>query len=117
LHDSRALHDLREEHLSRAEEIADHAHAAHERPFDDIERTWQRATGFFDILFDELDDAVHERVFEALLNTRLAPGKIRPLAARASSDRAGKPYEAIGGIGPPVEDDVLDMLEQILGDG
>ncbi len=35
LHHARALHDLREEHPSGAEQIAHHVHPVHQRPFDD----------------------------------------------------------------------------------
>src|SRR6185437_2195633 len=38
LHDPRALDDLRQEHLPRAEQIADDVHAVHERSLDDLQR-------------------------------------------------------------------------------
>ena len=37
LHDASALHDLRQEHLARAEEIADNIHAVHQRTLDHVE--------------------------------------------------------------------------------
>ena len=65
---------------------------------------------------DEVDDAVHQRVAEALLDRRLAPREIR-LALRAGAlDRVGQLHEPLGGVGPPVEDHVLDVLEQRLAD-
>ena len=38
LHHAGRLHDLRQEHLAGAEEVADDVHAGHERAFDDVER-------------------------------------------------------------------------------
>jgi hypothetical protein len=38
LHHPRRLHDLREEHLAGAEEVADDVHAVHQRAFDDLDR-------------------------------------------------------------------------------
>ena len=42
LHDAGGLDDLRQEHLAGAEEVADDAHAVHQRAFDD-ERAGGRA--------------------------------------------------------------------------
>src|SRR5690606_15313605 len=39
LHDARRLHHLRQKHLARAEEVAHHVHAVHERPFDHLDPT------------------------------------------------------------------------------
>ena len=41
LHHARGLHHLRQEHLARAEQIADHAHAVHQRAFDHQQRPAQ----------------------------------------------------------------------------
>ena len=38
LHRARALDDLRQEHLARAEQVADDLHAVHQRAFDDLQR-------------------------------------------------------------------------------
>ena len=38
LHHPGALDHLRQEHLARAEEVADDVHPVHQRPFDDVER-------------------------------------------------------------------------------
>ena len=38
LHHAGALHDLRQEHAAGAEQVADHVHAGHERPLDDVQR-------------------------------------------------------------------------------
>ena len=42
LHRPRALHDLREEHLPRAEEVAHDLHPVHERALDHVERARRR---------------------------------------------------------------------------
>ena len=39
LHHPRALDDLGQEHLARAEQVADDLHAVHQRPFDDLDRS------------------------------------------------------------------------------
>ena len=41
LHHAGALHHLRQEHLSRAEQIADDIHAVHQRAFDHVERLFR----------------------------------------------------------------------------
>ena len=38
LHHAGGLHHLRQEHLARAEQVADDAHAGHQRAFDDVQR-------------------------------------------------------------------------------
>ena len=58
LHHARAFHDLREEHLAGAEEIADDVHAVHQRPFDDRERARILLPRFFDVVVEVLDDAL-----------------------------------------------------------
>ena len=38
LHHPGRLHHLGQEHLARAEQVADHVHAVHQRAFDDVQR-------------------------------------------------------------------------------
>src|SRR5206468_10198810 len=84
LHRARAFDDLREEHAAAAEEIADDLHAAHQRPLDHVERARIPLPRLFGVLLDEVDDAVDERVREALLDVGLAPREValapRPLS-------------------------------------
>ena len=65
------------------------------------------------VRLDEVDDAVDERVREALLDRRVAPGEValalRPLAL----DARGVLDEALRRVGAAIEDDVLDLLEQL----
>ena len=84
LHRARALHDLRQEHLPGAEEVADDLHPVHERPLDDVERPRGLAPRLLRVLLDEVDDAVHERVREPLA-TRA------PRATTRSSSRCVAP--------------------------
>ena len=76
LHRPRALHHLREEHPSRAEEVADDRHPVHERALDHVERALGLLPRLLRVLLDEVDDAVDERVREPLLDRRLAPGEV-----------------------------------------
>ncbi len=68
LHHAGGFHHLRQEHLSRAEQIADDIHAGHQRTFDHIERASRDQARFLDILDHEIGDAVHERVCDALFD-------------------------------------------------
>jgi hypothetical protein len=61
-HHACGLHDLRQEHLARAEEVADDVHAGHQRALDDVERTGCLEPGLFDVVFDELGHAIDECV-------------------------------------------------------
>ncbi len=73
LHDAGGFDDLREEHLAGSEEVADYAHAVHERAFDDEERAAELDAGFFGVDLDVGVDALHERVGETLFDGAVAP--------------------------------------------
>ena len=62
------------------------------------------------VLLDEVDDAVHERVREPLLDRRLAPREVELALRRSARDRARVLDEPLGRVRPPVEEDVLDAL-------
>ena len=111
-----ALHHLRQEHLPGAEQITDDLHPGHQRPLDHIERAIVALPCLLRVLLDELVDAVHERVLEALFDRGLAPREIELLLHGAAPDVLGERHHALGRVRPPVEDDVLDVLEQIGGD-
>ena len=57
---------------------------------------------------------MHERVRQAGFDRRLAPAQVMFLLPAGALDRRRELDETFGGVGPPVEDDVLDLLEQIL---
>ena len=69
-----------------------------------------------DVGLDEVDDAVHQRVREALLDGRLAPRQILFASCPCPSTLLGELDEALGRVGAAVEDHVLDALEQLLRD-
>ena len=93
LHHPGRFHDLRQEHLPGAEEVADDVHAGHQRALDDVERARGREPGLLGVGLDIVGDAVDERVREALGDRLLAPGKVLGLrllalhAAEALGDR------------------------------
>mmetsp|Transcript_45881 Transcript_45881/g.82585 ORF Transcript_45881/g.82585 Transcript_45881/m.82585 type:complete len:343 (-) Transcript_45881:1114-2142(-) len=74
LHHTGTLDDLRQEHLSCAEEIADDAHALHERTFDDVERNFEVGSCLLDVTVNELVDAIDEPVVETLNVGAVSPG-------------------------------------------
>ena len=76
LHHAGGLHNLRQEHLAGAKEVADHVHAGHQRPFDDMQRPFGALARLLRVGLDEFGDAVDEGVFEALFHRPVAPGEI-----------------------------------------
>ena len=67
LHGAGALHHLGQEHLARAEQVADDLHAVHQRALDDVERARGLLAGLLHVLLDEVDDPVHQGVRQPLL--------------------------------------------------
>mmetsp|Transcript_72770 Transcript_72770/g.206517 ORF Transcript_72770/g.206517 Transcript_72770/m.206517 type:complete len:416 (+) Transcript_72770:1155-2402(+) len=82
LHDPRTLNHLGQEHLPRAEEVADDAHALHQRPLDDMQRDLQVRACLLHVTVDELVDAVDKAMLETLGVGAIAP---RILALRCGS--------------------------------
>ncbi len=76
LHHARRFHHLRQEHPPGAEQVADDIHAVHQRAFDHGERTRRLVPRLLDVGFDEIGDAVNERVRQPLLDRPFAPGEI-----------------------------------------
>ena len=113
LHRPRALHDLRQEHPARAEEVADDLHPVHQRALDHVERPRRIRARLLGVLLDEVDDAVHERMLEPLADRRLAPREIELALRRRSLNRRGEADEPVGRVRPAVVEDVLDVLEQV----
>ncbi len=73
LHHAGGLDHLRQEHLAGSEEIADHAHAVHQRAFDDEERAAELDAGFLGVDLDVGVDSLDERVRETLFDGAVAP--------------------------------------------
>ena len=113
LHDAGALDHLGQEHLARAEQIADHVHAVHQRPLDDVERGVGKLARLFGVVDDEFVDPAHQRVGQPFRHRRLAPREIGLLLDAAAALVGLRDLEqALGGVGAPVQDDVLDPLAE-----
>ena len=72
-HHARRLHDLRQKHFARAEQIADDAHAGHQRAFDDRKRLAVFLQRFLGVGINIEVNALHKRVGEAFLDRAFAP--------------------------------------------
>ena len=112
-HDARAFDDLRQEHFSRAEQVADDVHAVHQRPLDDVNRASKFLPRLLGVGLDVLDDPLDERVAQPLLDGSLAPGIGHLLGLALLLDRLGKLDEPLGGIGTAIQQNVLDALKQV----
>ena len=65
------------------------------------------------VFLDEVDDAVDERVLEPLGDGCVAPGEVELAPGALALYRLRERDEPVGRVGPAVEDDVLDTLEQV----
>jgi hypothetical protein len=94
LHHAGGFHHLRQEHFALAEQIADHVHAVHQRPFDHLNRAGGLLARFFGILLDKLGNAFHQRIFQTLFHVPAAPfrllnvGRVVRFAAAVFSARS-----------------------------
>ena len=84
LHRPRALDHLRQEHLARAEEIAHHAHAVHQRTFDHLERLAVLLPRLLGVGLDVRHLAVQHGERKTLLDCPFAPAEV-DLALRAGA--------------------------------
>ena len=115
-HDAGTFHHLRQEHFAGAEQIADDLHAGHQRTFDDFQRSTDISAGFFDVGFDEIDDAFDQRMGEPLFDRFVSPGNVGDhFFAGFLLDGFGELDQPFGGVGPAIEQHVFDALQQILG--
>src|SRR5262249_22212325 len=73
LHGSGALDDLGQEHLAGPEQIPNHLHAGHQRPFDHGEGTAQLLASLLGVFLYEVDDTMDERMREPLLDPAFTP--------------------------------------------
>ena len=111
LHHARGFDDLRQKHFACAEEVADDAHAVHQRAFDDEQRAAELDARFFGVELDVGVDALHQRVREALFDGAGAPlfgllfgdGGVGALEGFAVFD------EALGGVRAAIEQDIFDQ--------
>ena len=118
LHDAGTLDHLRQEHLAGAEEIADDVHAVHERPFDDRQRRGRTSGGpprrpaSMKSAMPLIRACLSRSSTRASRQARAWRGVLLALLL----DRLGELGEPVGGVGPAVEQHVLDVLEQVLRD-
>ena len=114
LHRPRALDHLGQEHLARAEEVADHLHAVHQRTFDDEQRLAQLQPRLLGVGFDELNLSVQHGVSEPLFDGSLAPRQVLLALGACAGDGLRELDQPLSGVRPAIEDDVFDQLEQVL---
>ena len=112
-HHTRRFDHLRQEHLPVAKEIADHIHASHQWPFDDMQRSLGGKACLFRIFNNELINSFDQGVFKALLNRLLAPAQV----CQVSLDTGRLPFvilsdiqESFCPVGPPVQYDVFNRI-------
>ncbi len=115
-HDTRALHDLWEEHLAAAKEVADDLHPVHERALDDLDRPVDDEPRLLGVGDDVVGDPMDERVGEAFGDRSLAPAEIHGLRRDLALHALGDLEETLGRIRPAREHDVLDPREQLRRD-
>ncbi len=114
-HHARAFHHLRQKHAPRSEQIADHVHRAHQRTFDHGERLAIFLPRFFRIFLDVIRDAFDQRMREALFERALAPGILFHCAFFFCFHRFGERQQAFGRIRTAIQQNILDQMQQILG--
>jgi len=116
LHDARRLDHLRQEHLARAEQVANRIHAGHQGAFDDVQRRLaggcQCRTAFLGVGDNVFGDAAHHGVFEALLDRPFAPGQIDDLFLGAALDGGSEFHQRVTRTGLSVQYDVFHLLAQ-----
>ncbi len=112
LHDAGGLDHLRQEHLAGSEEIANHAHTGHQRPFNHCQGTAKFDTSLFSVDLDVRVYSLDHRVSEALLDSAVAPflGLLfgRDLASSLSLQLLAKLHQSLCRVGSAVEQHVLD---------
>ena len=114
LHDPGALHDLRQEHLPLAEQVPHRLHALHQRPLDDLEAGGVLLPGFLHVHFDVVGDPLDQGVGQPLLDAAVSPGVGGGHLGRvAGLEGLGEGHEPLGGVGPPIEEHVLDFFLEL----
>ncbi len=117
LHHAGGLDHLRQEHLARAEQIAHHVHAAHQRAFDHLDGACALLAALLGVLHDEGGDALDQRVLEALVHRQIAPFLgLGFLDGAIALVLVGDLQQRLGAAGAAVEHHVLDRVAQLLRD-
>src|SRR5690606_16714542 len=116
LHHPGGLDHLRQEHLARAEQIADHVHARHQRPFDHFDRARALLAAFFGVFHDKGGDALDQSVFQALVHRQRTPFLVLDFLGRTVTlVFVGDGQQRLGGTVVTVEHHVLDRIAQLFG--
>ncbi len=114
LHHTGGFDHLRQEHLARTEEIADHIHARHQRTFDDMQRTGRLLARLFRIRIDVFGDAIDQRMLQPLFNGEFAPRQILNLALLGTCTPVtfGNFKQPFGRVGVAVQHHIFASLAQ-----
>ena len=121
LHHARAFHDLRQEHLAGAEQVADDVHAGHQRPLDHLDRLaalrLDLASRLLGIGDDVGGDALDQRMRQPRLDVGIAPREVGDDMLAGGLVRLGERDQPLGrafAVGAlAIEHDVLDALAQL----
>ena len=117
LHHAGRLDHLRQEHAARSEQVADHVHAVHQRPFDHLDRADDALAGFLGILDDERVDALDQGVGEPLGDRPAAPFERLLLGHRIGAAKLlgerDQPFGGVASVGRAVEHDILARFAQL----
>ena len=93
------LYHLGQEHLARAEQVADHVHPVHQGAFDDVQRARDRQPRLLRVRHHELRHAVHQGVLEPLGDGGFAPAQVHhPLRALVALVLWGQIDQPLGGV-------------------
>ena len=84
-HRTCGLHNLRQEHLTPAEELAHQVHSVHQRTLNNVHgmRIFQKS--LVDIRLQELGNALLQRILQPLLNRLFSPFRSRRLLHRSAT--------------------------------
>ena len=116
-HDPGGFDYLGQEHFAGAEEVADDAHAVHERAFDDLEGPVVFLARLLGVAVDEFVDAFEQGVFEPFFDGVGAPREVFLDSFASLAFKAfGEVEQPFGAIGAAVEQYVFDVFEQFFGD-
>ena len=73
LHYAGRFHHLWQEHFPVTKQIADHVHPGHQRPFNNINRTFRLLTSLFGVIFNKFSDAFYQRIFQTFFHIPATP--------------------------------------------
>ena len=114
LHNASRLNHLGKKHLALRKEVAHNIHAGHEWTLNNLNGSTRPAldklSRLLGVLNDKLSQAMHQSMLKPFLDIKTTPGQLFFFFTLARFQLSGKLNHAFGGIGAPVENNVLDML-------